>query len=214
MDYSEQKKFFETAYNTGTDLWTEKHYHSKIFEYITKFPEGATVLDLGTGRGRWPFTMVELGYKVIGLDYISHLVEVNNQEVRARGFDGKIRFIEGNVLAIDFADESFDAVTDFGLLQHLHKEDFEKYGAEANRVLKSGGYILNVSLSKETEHFFDFSPKNSIHPDFEKYGVSYHFFTEEEVKKVYGWSVKVVKSELIHLQKEKEVLVVTLLKKN
>lgn len=214
MDYSEQKQFFETAYNTGTDLWTEKHYHSKIFEYITKIPEAGTVLDLGTGRGRWPFTMVELGYKVIGIDYIQHLVEVNNAEVKARGMQGKIRFIEGDVFEIDFADESFDAVTDFGLLQHVQKEDWARYGSEVNRVVRSGGYVLNVALSKETEHFFDFSPKNSIDASFEKYGVFYHFFTEEEIKKVYGWNFKVVKSEYIYLKKEQEVLIITLLKKN
>lgn len=214
MDYSEQKKFFETAYNTGTDLWTEKHYHSKVFEYITKIPTGAMVLDLGTGRGRWPFTMVELGFKVIGIDYARHLIDVNNAEAKARGMQGKIRFIESDVFAIDFADESFDAVTDFGLLHHLKKEDFEKYGTEVNRVLKSGGYVLNVSLSKETPHFFDFAPKDSMSPDFEKYGVHYHFFTEEEIKKVYGWNMKVVKSETIFLPKENEVLLIALLKKN
>lgn len=214
MDYSRQKTFFETAYNTGSDAWTDKHYHSKVFEYIMKIPAGSLILDLGTGRGRWPFTMVELGFKVIGVDYISHLIDINNAEAKAKNLQGKIRFVEGDVFDISFADASFDAVTDFGLLQHLHNEDWQKYGEEVNRVVKSGGYVLSVALSKETPKFYDFSPHDSPDGNYEKYGAVYHFFTEEEIKKVYGWNFKVVKSETIFLPKENETLLITLLKKN
>lgn len=214
MDYSEQKKFFETAYRTGTDIWTDKLYHSKIFEYLSLLPEGATVLDLGTGRGRWPFTMVELGFKVIGIDYVAHLIKVNNAEAKAKNMQGKIRFLEGDVFDIQFENETIDVVTDFGLLQHFKKEDWDKYGGEVNRVLKSGGYVLSVALSKETQKFLTFAPKDSAEADFEKYGVHYHFFTEEEIKKVYGWNFKVVKSENLFLPKENETLLITLLKKN
>lgn len=214
MSYKEQKQFFETAYRTGSDIWTDKHYHSKVFEYLKDIPDGATVLDLGTGRGRWPFTMAEMGMKVIGLDYIKELIDVNNSEAKAKHFEGHLAFALGDALDIRFTDESFDAVTDFGLLQHMHREDWAKYGSEVKRVLRNGGYYLCVALSKDTEKFYDFSPSESTDGDFEKYGVYYHFFSPEDMSQVFGADFKVIKTENLFIEKYKETLLFTLLQKN
>ncbi|MCC7469523.1 MAG: class I SAM-dependent methyltransferase [Bacteroidetes bacterium] len=212
MSYVEQKKFFETAYRTGTDIWTNKLYQSKIFGYISRLPENTIVLDLGTGRGRWPFTMAEMGFKVIGIDYIGHLIKINNREVISRNLEGRIRFIEGDVFDINLQNETIDIVTDFGLLQHLVKDDWQKYGSEVNRVLKNGGYVLSVTLSKETKKFYNFSPEDANEADFEKYGVHYHFFTEDELKNVYGHNFKIVNAEVLRL--EGESLLIALLRKD
>lgn len=213
MSYSEQKEFFETAYRTGSDIWSEKLYHSKVFEYLRELPGGSTVLDLGTGRGRWPFAMAEMGFHVIGLDYIEHLIEINNKEAKAKNFQGQLRFIEGDALDIRFTDESFDAITDFGLIQHMHHEDWEQYGKEIGRVLKLGGHYLSVALSKDTPKFYNFSPAAAEHADFEKYGVFYHFFTPEDFQKVLGPDFKMVKAETIFLEKHNETLLISLFKK-
>lgn len=213
MDYSNQKDFFETAYRTGSDIWTDKHYHSKVFEYLKMIPGHPTVLDLGTGRGRWPFAMAEIGMQVIGIDYIPHLIEVNNSEAKAKNFQGKLRFIEGDALDIRFADESFDVVTDFGLLQHMHPEDWKQYGSEVSRVLKLGGHYLSVALSKDTPKFYDFNPADSTDGNFEKYGVFYHFFSPEDIRQVFGSDFTVIKSETIYLEKYNETLLFSLLQK-
>ncbi len=214
MSYDTQKKYFEIAYKTGTDIWTNKIYQSKIFEYLSKIPHGAIALDLGTGRGRWPFAMVEIGFKVIGIDYVGRLIKVNNAEVKAKGLQGKISFLEGDVFDIQLTDGSVDVVTDFGLLQHLHREDWAKYRGEVNRVLKPGGHVLCVALSKETAKFFDLSPKDSAEADFEKYGAHYHFFTPGEIAEVYGPNFTKVADEVLFLPKEGDAFLITLLKKN
>jgi ubiquinone/menaquinone biosynthesis C-methylase UbiE len=214
MHYDEQKKFFETAYRTGSDIWTDKHYHSKVFEYLAKIPQGSMVLDLGTGRGRWPFAMVDLGLRVIGVDYIKHLIKVNNQEAKAKHLQGKIRFVEGDVFDIGFADATFDAVTDFGLLQHMRHEDWPKYGGEVSRVLRPGGHVISVAYSRETPKLFDFVPGDSDDGDFEKYGVHYHFFSESEILDAYGYNFQIIKQETVHLEKHNETLLFSLLQKN
>lgn len=214
MNYDEQKNFFETAYKTGSDLWTDKLYHSKILEYISLLPANSLTLDLGSGRGRLSFAMAEMGLRVIGLEYIESLTEINNTEVQAKNLEGKIKFVAGDALEIAFADTSFDAVTDFELLQHLHREDWPKYSSEINRVLKPGGHVLTVCLSKETESFYDFAPSQSIEGDYEKYGVFFHFFTPAELAKVYGDNFKIIKQETFYLEKERENLLITFLQKN
>ncbi len=213
MSYNEQKEFFETAYRTGSDIWSDKLYHTKIFEYLQYLPDNSTVLDLGTGRGRWPFAMAEMGFQVIGLDYIDDLIEINNKEAKAKHFQGKLAFITGDALDIRFEDESFDVITDFGLLQHMHHEDWEQYGREISRVLKLGGYYLSVALSKETPKFYNFSPAAMEHADFEKYGVFYHFFTPDDFIKVLGPDFKMTKSETIFLPKHNETLLISLFRK-
>jgi ubiquinone/menaquinone biosynthesis C-methylase UbiE len=214
MNYAEQKNYFETAYNTGSDLWTDKLYHSKALEYISMIPANSLTLDLGTGRGRLAFAMAEMGLRVIGLEYIDSLIEVNNTEVQAKNLEGKIKFVKGDALDISFADVSFDAITDIGLLQHLHREDWPKYSSEINRVLKSGGYVVNISLSRDTASFYDFHPKESADGDYEKYGAFFHFFTPEELSQVYGINFQIVKQETFYIEKGRENFLVTLLRKN
>lgn len=214
MSYEENKKYFKTAYKTGSDIWTHKNYRAKVFEYISYIPKGGFVLDLGTGRGVWPFILVDFGFKVIGIDYVEDIVNVNNQEVKFRGLSEKLRFVAGDTLDLQFANNTFDVVTDFGLVQHLKKEDFKKYGAEIDRVLKPGGHILNVSFSKGTNHFLDFSPANEENGEFEVRGVFYNFFTDEEIFDLYGEDMQVINQEHIVLpENNNEILVITLLQK-
>jgi ubiquinone/menaquinone biosynthesis C-methylase UbiE len=212
--YQKQKKYFEIAYKTGSDIWTHKKYKSKVLEFISLVPSGGFVLDLGSGRGLWPFALVELGFKVIGIDYVDRLVEVNNQEVKWRGLGDKMRFVTGDVFDINFADETFDLVTDFGLVQHFNNQDFERYKNEVNRVLKPEGYVLNVSISKHTKQFLNFSPANSESGEFQVDGVHYYFFTDEEVVSLYGEGMEVVKQDHVVIpENNNEILVITLLRK-
>lgn len=214
MLYDQNKKYFETAYRTGSDIWTHKNYRAKVFEYISHIPKGGFVLDLGTGRGVWPFIFIDFGFKVIGLDYVLDIVKVNNQEVKFRNLQDKMRFVEGDVFDIRFADQTFDVVTDFGLAQHFNNQDFAKYGKEIDRVLKPGGHILNVSISKNTKQFLNFSPVNSKSGEFQVDGVHYYFFEDEEIQKLYGSGTKVLKQDHIVIpENNNEILVITLLQK-
>jgi len=215
MQYEANKKYFETAYKTGSDIWTHKNYRAKVFEYISYIPNGGFVLDLGSGRGVWPFIFVDFGFKAIGVDYVKKLINANNEEVKFRGLSDKMRFVEGDVFDLQFEDNTFDVVTDFGLVQHLNKEDFEKYRKEVNRVLKPGGHILNVSFSRSTKQFLNFSPANSESGEFQVDGVHYYFFTDEEILDLYGENIRVINQEHIVLpESHNEIFVITLLQKN
>ncbi|MEZ4113887.1 MAG: class I SAM-dependent methyltransferase [Candidatus Paceibacterota bacterium] len=214
MSYEENKKYFKTAYKTGSDIWTHKNYRAKVFEYISYIPKGGFVLDLGSGRGVWPFILVDFGFKAIGIDYVAEMVKANNQEVKFKGLSEKMRFVEGDIFDIQFADQTFDVVTDFGLAQHLNDQDFPQYQKEVDRVLKPGGHILNVSLSKNTKKFLDFSPANSESGEFQVNGVHYYFFTDEEILDIYGENMRVINQEHIVPENHDEIFVITLLQKN
>lgn len=186
MEYDAQKDFFEIAYRTGSDVWTHIPYHSTALRMVPALPKDSFVLDIGVGRGLWLHKLVAEGYRVIGLDYISDIAKKGNADLKLEGLGDRARFIHGDVLDIPFADHTFDLVTDIGVLQHLTHGQWNQYMSEIIRVARQDGYVLNVSLSKETLRFLGFSPKHSAEASFEKFDVSYYFFTNAELNELFG----------------------------
>jgi cyclopropane fatty-acyl-phospholipid synthase-like methyltransferase len=186
MNYEAQKNYFEIAYRTGSDVWTHIPYHHIAMQVLPPLPKDALVLDLGSGRGLWVSKLVADGNRAIGLEYVGDIVRRANADIKLHGFTDRARFIQGDVRDIPLADHSFDAVTDIGVLQHLDPSDWNQYISEVKRVVKQGGYVMNVSLSKETQRFLGFKPKSSEQSQFEKFNVSYYFFTKEELNNLFG----------------------------
>jgi len=214
MNYEEHKKFFETAYKTGSDIWTQLPLKGRGKMLLEQLPLNSLILDVGSGRGFFAKQLAEIGYRVIGIDFEKNIVDKMNKEIKNWGLEGKLKFMEGDALDIPFEDNSFDAICDLGLLEHLYKKDWGQYVGEVNRVLKPGGFYLNVSLSRETQQFLEFIPKGSEHGDFEKYGVYYHFFSKEEIKDIFSDKLVSVKQDIEFIEKPNEIaLVETLFQK-
>lgn len=94
---------------------------------------GMKVLDLCTGHGVVAVELLARGASVTGLDFSSGMISL------ARAAAPKALFVQGDAMAMDFTDHSFDAVTiGFGV---PHFPDTETGLAEAARVLKPGGRI-------------------------------------------------------------------------
>ena len=214
MDYTEHKKFFEIAYKTGSDIWTKLLFKNRGRAFVENLQKDSIILDIGSGRGLFAKTLAQSGYRVIGLDFEKNIVDKVNGQVKDWGLEGKLRFVEGDALDIPFEDNSFDGVCDMGLLDHLYKEDWDQYANEVNRVLKVGGFYLNISFSRETQDFLEFHPKGSEDGEFEKYGVHYHFFNKDEIKNIFSDKLIRVKQGVEFTEKpEKLALVETLFKK-
>lgn len=199
MRYHDHKKYFEMAYRTGTDIWTHLPVESQGFKLMEQLKKDALILDVGSGRGLVAKRMVEAGYRVIGIDFEGNIVKKTNENIKHWGMEGKLKFVEADVLDIPFTDNSFDGICDFGLLENLYQEDWAQYASEIARVLKPGGFYLNVSLSRETERFYDFSPKGSGTGDYQKYGVHYHFFERQEIKDIFEGKLKIISQEHQHI---------------
>lgn len=214
MGYLEHKEHFNIAYKTGTDVWTHPYTTKESLVLTGKLPRGAYILDIGSGRGFLSKHLADMGFKVIGIDFEGEIVKKTNEDIKDWGLEGKLKFVEADILSIPFPDESFDGACDFGLFETLNKEDWPTYVKEVHRVLKPGGFYLNVSLSRETQNFFEFSPKKEEAVDFEKYGIHYHFFGKDEMRDIFANKFTLV-SEQTALAKKNEriVLLETLFQK-
>jgi len=186
MDYQTHKDYYKTAYRNGADIWTHLPVKMRSLKKLAgRLPAGGMVLDVGSGRGLAGKNLAEMGFKVIGVDFEKDIVDKANAEIKNWKLEGKLKFVEADVFHLPFTDASFDGIADFGLLENLYKADWEAYAKEINRVLKSGGFYLNVSLSRKTKNFLDFSPANSPDGELSKHGMHYHFFSREEIKNIF-----------------------------
>lgn len=93
---------------------------------------GTRLLDLACGPGYVAEAAHALGANATGVDFSNEMVRV------ARARNPGIEFRQGDALALDFPDASFDAAgMNFGL---MHLSDPERAFAEAIRVLAPGGW--------------------------------------------------------------------------
>jgi demethylmenaquinone methyltransferase / 2-methoxy-6-polyprenyl-1,4-benzoquinol methylase len=99
---------------------------------------GARVLDACCGTGDLALAANAEGGDVVGLDFAERML------VRARRKSAQVEWVRGDVLALPFADETFDAATiGFGL---RNVEDRPKALRELRRVLKPGGRVAILDV--------------------------------------------------------------------
>ena len=101
---------------------------------------GDRVLDACCGTGDLAIAAREAGGDVTGLDFSERMLE------RAGRKAPEIEWVRGDVLALPFPDGSFDSATvGFGV---RNVEDLERALAELRRVLRSGGRLGILEITR------------------------------------------------------------------
>jgi demethylmenaquinone methyltransferase/2-methoxy-6-polyprenyl-1,4-benzoquinol methylase len=96
-------------------------------------------LDVATGTGDLAIALRDRGAEVVGVDFSAGMLEIARK--KAPGID----FREGNALALEFADNEFDAATvGFGARNF---DDLERGIAEMARVVKPGGRVVILEIT-------------------------------------------------------------------
>jgi ubiquinone/menaquinone biosynthesis C-methylase UbiE len=107
-------------------------------------PAGASVLDIPCGGG-FAFRGLRPGQAVhyVAADISPYMLQQAREEARRRGVHDAIEFVEADVTALQFADNSFDLCVTFNGLHCL--PDPHAALAELTRVLKPGGTLRGTS---------------------------------------------------------------------
>ena len=128
---------------------SSEHYPLKYAEMAVNLPGKRRVLEAGCGAGRLLSHYQEKpGVKIVGIDFASNVIEKLND--KCPNLDARI----GNVLDLDFPDESFDVVLAFGLYHNLEK-DLEKAVEETYRVLEPGGVVCASARADNLQNLFN-----------------------------------------------------------
>jgi len=94
-----------------------------------------SLLDIGSGTGRaLRYLKERQPIRYLGVEP----VEALRAQGHAQGLNDD-ELVDGNALALDLADDSFDVVSEFGVLHHI--KDHRKAVAEMCRVAKHGVFI-------------------------------------------------------------------------
>jgi ubiquinone/menaquinone biosynthesis C-methylase UbiE len=110
-----------------------------VAELENRVDDGARVLDLGCGDGTKTRRLTE-HFEVVGVD-------VSREQLRlARTSAPEVTFVEADFSELDFAADTFDAVTAFYSIMHVPRDRHLELFGKVLRWLKPGGLFL-ASLS-------------------------------------------------------------------
>ncbi|MBC7257681.1 MAG: methyltransferase domain-containing protein [Chloroflexi bacterium] len=115
-------------------------------------PEGARVLEIGCGTG-YALTAIaravgESGL-VVGLDISDGMLAVAKGRLQRAGLQARALLVMGDAVALPCAAETFDAVFMGFTLELFADADIPAVLGECRRVLRSGGHLGVVALSRE-----------------------------------------------------------------
>jgi 2-polyprenyl-3-methyl-5-hydroxy-6-metoxy-1,4-benzoquinol methylase len=107
------------------------------YEWCIPYITGKKVLDTGCGLGYGASYMAPHTFNITGIDYDKEVIERNKNEYsNVTNLD----FIQGAIPPLPFRDSTFDVVTSYQFIEHIHhRKEFIK---ECLRVLKPGGKVL------------------------------------------------------------------------
>lgn len=157
----------EASYGAMQDFW-ESHWSATKYaeEYQTNFyprrqeefdaiikhlPRNELVVEAGCSFGHVAEYFRELGYRVVGLDYVFDSLSAGRINAP------KLTLTQGDIHALPFPDNSLGGYLSFGVLEHF---EFGPMPAlrEAFRVLKPGG-VIAVTMPVPTPLVREWIPK-------------------------------------------------------
>ncbi len=169
------------------------------YEFALPLIKGKTVLDVGCGLAYGTALMAESAASIVGVDYDQSVVDDNTRQYSAIK---NLSFQRVTVPPLPFADESFEVITSFQFIEHIHPR--KEYLKECIRVLKPGGklYVTTPntkrSLARNPFHIHEYTFEemrnevSSLTKNFELKGLN----GNDKVKQYYEENGKFVRNIL------------------
>lgn len=103
--------------------------------------KGESILEVGSGSGRYTVELLKRETRVTCLDIVQGMLDDTREKIEHAGYSAT--FYRGNVLDLPFRDATFDKVLALGVIPHLpNKKLLDKAVSEMLRVVKPKGSIF------------------------------------------------------------------------
>ena len=157
MATKSKKQWWETLFdekylNTYVDTVTPELTKLQITFLLKRLQlkKGAEILDLACGHGRHAIELAKRGYKVTGLDFSKHFIDIAKKEAEVKGV--KVNFVRGDMRNLSFVNK-FDAITNmftsFGYFDD--ESDNELVLRKISRALKpKGKFLIDINNGMRT----------------------------------------------------------------
>ena len=153
--------------------------HAARYVYAMPHVDGKAVLDIACGTGYGIGLMRSTARFAIGVDVDPEAVREAKKESH-----GSAAVLLGNGIGLPFDDETFDVITSFETLEHLHER--REFLAELQRVLRVGGKLILSTPNADYTQPVNGKPSNPFHiheylPDELRSELSSYFTVEKFV---------------------------------
>lgn len=153
---SKIENLYDTVAREYAEAFSGEHERKpKDREILRRFAEElgdrGPVWDLGCGPGQTASYLKDLGIEVSGLDLSERILE------QAKTLHPEIHFRKGNVLDLEFENDSIAGIVAFYAIVHFTEEQVGRAFREVFRVLQPGGiFLFTYHIGEETIHLEEF----------------------------------------------------------
>jgi ubiquinone/menaquinone biosynthesis C-methylase UbiE len=149
---TDPQSFYDRIADVHNLVMKVNGYRSSVAKYLRSLDleinSESLVLDAGSGTGIVTLGFYEAGFqpkKTIALDLSMKSLEIAREQFEKdeKADTENISAVQGNVLNLPFADETFDLVLTCGVLEYVSLEEGLK---EFARVLKSGSKLILIPV--------------------------------------------------------------------
>lgn len=109
---------------------------------------GESAIDVCCGTCDWTISIAQASQNgdIVGLDFSANMLDIGREKVAQKGLDHIVELVEGNAMELPFPDDHFDYATIGFALRNV--PDFVQVLKEMQRVVKPGGLVVSLELSK------------------------------------------------------------------
>ena len=154
-----QKYYAWRASNYDAGAGFEVEHHAEAL-HLTDVREGQHVLDVACGTGRGTVGLAQavgVTGQVDALDLSDAMLDQARTKIEKLGLSSRVHFKQGNAQELPYPAESFDVVYNGYMFDLIPLAGFTPILIEMARVLKPGGKLVLVNMSKPDERrtFFE-----------------------------------------------------------
>ena len=197
---SETQSFYDQIADVHNLVMQLNGYRASVMKYLQsldlKLSADSFVLDAGSGNGIVSLGFLDAGFrpkKTVALDLSLNLLKISGEQFKKeRNIDGEaVAAVQGDVLKMPFADETFDLVLTCGVLEYVPLEAGLR---EMSRVLKTGAQLVLIPVKPSlVGSVLEILYKFKTHPVEDMRRVSAEYFNilddyEFPITEPIGWS--------------------------
>ncbi|HVT98180.1 MAG TPA: class I SAM-dependent methyltransferase [Acidobacteriaceae bacterium] len=125
----------------------QRYYEGPLLRRLGGVVSVGTVLEVGCGRGAGVEVILRQfrATRVFGIDLDPLQIERARKRLQGK-YSDRVTVMQGDAEQLSFANETFDAVFDFGALHHV--PDWQRSISEIRRVLRPGGTFFFEEVTR------------------------------------------------------------------
>ena len=191
-----RKNYDSSYYKFLKSHWFPKYHMIKYIRYVMNNNKTVKWLDIGCSTGYLIQELLDNEVQAYGIDISIVALREILLEIRQK-------VTAGSIVYIPYKTETFDVISAFDVIEHVHPQETELAFMELNRVLKTGGFIiLTTPNSKHMGNWvYDLTHINVRPPEYweimlKKYGFKIKkeyipSFLKYYIKQKYNFSVPI-----------------------